>query len=177
MRKIIVFIGFALLLLWIFGIFSKKDSGAILGKPVQDITFDGRELFSLEEQKEENQDFVSGGMYLVLAGNDTKELRFLSYKDGLAVFLNSQNQEESFSSNVLVSFSEDSNVKDIENFFKKDKNVKDFELFDSVRTASVTFENPYQAYIKHLEYSENDLFTSVGLDFTVSAMQNVDIAL
>lgn len=177
MKRIILFILCILLLMWVFGVFSKNAPSATLGKPSEEMTPDGRDLFSLEEQKDEFSDFVLGGEYIVMVGQDSKTLRFTNYNGERAVFLNEQNKEESFSNKVLLVLNNEFEKKDVEDFFKKDKKVEDFEFFDSVGVASVTFKNPYTAYIKHLEYFENELFVSSELDFNVSTMQNVEIGI
>lgn len=176
MKKIILIISLVMLVfIFIRGIRS-DDSGATIGKPSSDTMSDGRELFPLHSQVEV-QDFIAGGMYLVRSGNTMQEFRFVRYENGAPFFVNPQGQEEAFSNNVLLSVSSDVDMEEVESFLKGDRDVLEYDILSLVRTVSVSFESPYTAYLKHLEYGELDLFTSVGLDFTVSTMHNEDIGI
>lgn len=177
MKKIIIILTLILLVLFIFRIFSRDNTGASIGKPAEKTTTDGRELFVLEEQDLAVQDFRAGGMYLVRSGNSMQEFRFVRYEDGMPVFVNPQGQEEAFSNNILLSISSDVDMEEVESFLKGDGDVLEYNILSLVRTVSVSFESPYTAYLKHLEYGELDLFTSVGLDFTVSTMHNENIGI
>lgn len=177
MKKNIITVCIIVLVVVAFGFFSKETNQPTIGKPQTATASDGRPLYSLSEQKITTQDFMVSGSYLVFSGRDTRELYFNRHEDGVAVFFNSENKEESFSNKVLLALSPGFDKKEIEDFLKKDTDIVRVEFFDAVGVVSLEFENPYVAYIKHLEYFEYDVFISSNLDFTVTTMHNEDIGI
>jgi hypothetical protein len=172
MKRFIFFILFIALVLII--IFVSRGEDENTNPTIREFeggyTEDGEELYELtSSDSTEIKNFVSGVSYLIPSSQGDYTLVFQSSNENTALFTNENNQDVEFTSNLAFVVREGVPSQEVEDWFSEQEDIISFDGFSIGNIYQAEFSSPYQAYLKLLEYSENELFLVVEPDFVNTA--------